>query len=155
GVQDERNQPRYLSPQEIIDNESALPGRVQRLPPSPRDLELGQPGLIASVNMAPISGGRVRSRSLNLSLDYRAVKSSTQSLVISLYAQRTLNAIDELLPGVSVLNARGRNSPTAWNYRGNASWTRGPWVTMGTLSSNSGREYSGLRYPAYSKLDVR
>ncbi len=61
---------RRFDAQDVINNETAFPGRVVRAVPSLEDLPQGQPGVIVSVDTTPGNTGKSEITSLDLNVEY-------------------------------------------------------------------------------------
>ncbi|WP_221032401.1 TonB-dependent receptor [Actomonas aquatica] len=124
-----------LRAQDIINNESAFPGRVVRAAPTAEDLAAGQPGRILSVDTTGGEAGSAVTEDLRLSLDYRLPEQPFGRLRIKVDARHTLDSRYELQPGVPFINEGGsRFNPPDWRLGGHVSWSLDGWSA--TLRGN-------------------
>lgn len=119
---------RSYDPQDVLNNESSLPGRVQRASPNAQDLALGQPGTVLVVDTSPGNTGTQKTRSLEMDLEYSYAFEHLGRLRLSGFAERILEASYEIAPGVNfVHNSSSNQNPALWSCGGTLMWNLGAW----------------------------
>jgi iron complex outermembrane receptor protein len=120
---------RRFDPQDVINNESAFPGRVIRAAPTADELAEGRPGTILSVDTTPGNTGRSERSSLDLNLEYALPSQKIGRIRFSGTAERNLTDTREISPGVAFINdGGGRSSRPDWEFTGTASWNFKAWM---------------------------
>lgn len=117
-----------FDPQDIINNEAALPGRVLRESPSADDIALSRPGTITGVDVTPGSTGRSVRRDVDFDLEYRMPERPFGTLRFETNFERRLRANYEVLPGVPFVQQSldGSRRPK-WTGSGLLAWSRKAW----------------------------
>ncbi len=120
---------RRFDPQDIVNNETAFPGRVTRTAPNAEDISLGRPGAIAAVDTTPANTGRTEQSSLDLDIEYSLPTQRFGRIRFSGSAEHEISSIEEIAPGVPFINdGGGRSSRPEWEFRGTTSWNFKAWM---------------------------
>ena len=144
--------------QDIVNNESALTGRVLRSSTTADDLARGWPGAIAAVDLTPGNTGEARRRDLDFSLEYRMPENALGKVRVKATAERNLESRFEALPGVAfVQESGGSYRHPKWTADVLIDWSRAGWNASarvrhtGALAPARGVDH-GLG--AYTVLDL-
>ena len=147
-----------FSPQDVIDNETAYPGRVIRADPSALDLALDQPGPITAVDISPGNAGSADSRDVDFSLEYSLPWKTLGIFRLSGYARRVLDSTYDAAPGVTFIpQGGGVFNPPNWSSQGMIFWNSGGWNASSSISyvgSTEAAANGGLLIRPYSTVDL-
>jgi hypothetical protein len=164
---EQKNVLQQLSPQNIVNNELSLPGRVTRGPDTDPNDTL--PGPITGIDATFVNFGRVLNRSLDYTVDYDLPWETLGRWRLGLSATSTLESLRELIPGQPAIEQEGDTfAPPKWVYNGSLFWNRGPWNASAFLwyldgfASNNAGGYTAansvvvrmLPVPSVTKVDV-
>ncbi|HYC71898.1 MAG TPA: hypothetical protein VEB66_11865, partial [Opitutaceae bacterium] len=129
-----------LDPQDVIDNEAALPGRIVRAEPTESDLALGQPGALLSIDATAAQVATRERARVNFSAEYR--REHPQGVFrFSASARRLLRSRYELQSGVPFLsNSDGPSNSPGWSGQGGVSWQRAGWTASVQVRHSSANE---------------
>lgn len=121
-----------FDPQDIVNNEAAFPGRVERAEPTAEDLALGRPGRIVAIDVTPGNVGRAEMSDIDFTVDYRVPSERLGQIRLTTRATRLLGSLREIAPGVPFLEeGRGRFNRPDWRVRSSLGWSRDGWhMTM-------------------------
>jgi hypothetical protein len=151
----QRGQIRNFSAQDILDNETALPGRVIRLPPTADQIAAGLPGDVAQVDITPFIGGQRQDRSLIFQVQYHDNSKAVGALNFRSITQHVLSSTNELPGGLQIVSTNDQEAPPSWTSTAQADWQRRHWGAAASFSFASGGFYAGLPYPSFTTLDAR
>jgi iron complex outermembrane recepter protein len=119
---------RDFEPQEIINNETAFPGRVIRAAPNAEDIAFGRPGAITAIDVTPGNLGEAETQDIDYSIDYRVPSKRFGRFRFTATAQQFLKATHEIAPGVAYVHeGSGDDNPPDWSFQGQAAWNRNAW----------------------------
>jgi iron complex outermembrane receptor protein len=159
-----------ISAQNILNNEALFPERVTRIPATPADIALNQPGQVTAINQTFINFGSVVNRSMDFSADYVLPWEDFGRFRINVSASHTLESTRQVAPGQpAVVLEEDTGSPPKWKYNAAVFWRQGSWNASAFLwylggfeTNNAGSvnvaNSSSVIYfptPAVSKLDLR
>ena len=114
--------------QDIVNNEQAFAGRVQRAAPTAADLAAGQPGQIVAVDLTPGSTGSAGRKDLEFEINYRLPELPSGNWRFKADVDRYLGAHYDILPGVPFVSEGGsRYRRPPWRANARLSWSRGTW----------------------------
>jgi hypothetical protein len=152
---EQEGQQRTFSAQDILDNETALPGRVTRLPPTADEIAEGLPGEVTQVDVTPFSGGKREDKSVALRVQYRDTIPDFGTVSWRARGEHLLRSTNELLGGANVVSTNDREVPPEWRLWTQADWRRGNWRAAAVYTYSSGGQYPGLTYSSFATLDLR
>ncbi len=151
----QEGQQRTFSAQDILDNESALGGRVTRLPPTEDDIANGLPGEIVQVDTTAFSGGRREDRNVGLLAQFSGTSPRLGTLTFRGSGQHLLRSSNELIAGIPVVSTSDEEAPPAWNFSSQVFWQLHQWSVGGTFNYAGKGRYAGLPYSSFATLDAR
>lgn len=159
-----------ISAQNILNNEALFPERVIRVPATPADTALNQPGQVVGIDTTFINYGKVVNRSLDFVADYVVPWDDFGRFRINFAASHTLGSTRQVVPGQpAVVLEEDTGSPPKWKYNTAVFWSKGAWNAAAFLwyldgfktnnagSVNVANSASVVYFPtpAVSKLDLR
>lgn len=150
---EQEGQQRTFSAQDILDNESLLPGRVTRLPPTAEELAAGQPGKVTQVDITPFSIGKREDRSVSLSAKYSHATEEHGLFTLRATAQSRLSSRNEI-DGVEVVSTSDQESPPQSNIVADGDWKFGAWGVGSTFTRVGAGRYAGAPYDSFWTLDA-